>query len=388
LLSENESWQALARRKTFAAPRDRDEGDVSSVRLVGISNSYDDVPILKGIDLTIDEGNFVTILGASGSGKTTCLRIIAGFVIPNAGRVFIGRDDVTTVPPHRRDTGLVFQHYALFPHLTVSENVGYGLTVRRLPRPEIQKRTQDALRLVHLEDVAQRHPKQLSGGQKQRVALARAVAIKPKVLLLDEPLGALDLKLREELQTEIRRVQQTLGITTLSVTHDQGEALSMSDRVVVMRDGRILQVETPTALYQKPNSVYVARFVGQMNILSATVVACDELAQQYTIAHDDPAGERIEVLGRQVVSFSVGEKCFVAFRPEDSCFGEAHSNRVNGVIEKATYQGSSWKVECRAFGGHPLSVALSAASQVPARHEKITICWSPNRCLLLKSDRD
>ena len=361
---------------------------MSSVRLVGISNSYDDVPILKGIDLTIDEGNFVTILGASGSGKTTCLRIIAGFVIPNAGRVFIGRDDVTTVPPHRRDTGLVFQHYALFPHLTVSENVGYGLTVRRLPRPEIQKRTQDALRLVHLEDVAQRHPKQLSGGQKQRVALARAVAIKPKVLLLDEPLGALDLKLREELQTEIRRVQQTLGITTLSVTHDQGEALSMSDRVVVMRDGRILQVETPTALYQKPNSVYVARFVGQMNILSATVVACDELAQQYTIAHDDPAGERIEVLGRQVVSFSVGEKCFVAFRPEDSCFGEAHSNRVNGVIEKATYQGSSWKVECRAFGGHPLSVALSAASQVPARHEKVTICWSPNRCLLLKSDRD
>jgi len=361
---------------------------VSSVRLEGISNSYGNVSILKEVNLKIDEGNFVTILGASGSGKTTCLRIIAGFVKPTAGRVFIGNDDVTTVPPYRRNTGLVFQHYALFPHMTVAENIAYGLSVRRLPKLEVRKRIQEALHLVHLEDLAQRYPKQLSGGQKQRVALARAVVIKPKVLLLDEPLGALDLKLREELQTEIRKVQQALGITTLSVTHDQGEALSMSDRVVVMREGRILQVDTPKALYQVPNSVYVARFVGRMNLLGVTIAVCSEHGQRYAITHNGIGAEKLEVVGRQPADFSPGERCLVAFRPEDAHFGDDLPNRINAVVEKATYQGNGWKVDCTAPGGQSVLVALPAANPVPAPDERVVICWSAERCLLLKDDEE
>lgn len=361
---------------------------MSGVRLEGISSSYGDVQVLKSIELTIEEGNLVTILGASGSGKTTCLRVIAGFVKPTAGRVFIGQVDVTAIPPHRRNTGIVFQHYALFPHLTVEENVAYGLSVRRLPKHEVWSRAQEALKLVRLEDLAQRYPKQLSGGQKQRVALARAVVIKPKVLLLDEPLGALDLKLREELQTEIRRVQQTLGITTLSVTHDQGEALSMSDQVVVMRDGRILQVDSPVRLYQAPTSVYVARFVGQMNLLRTIVSERDETFQRYKLTHAAMGAEKIEVFGHQSADFPPGSSCFVVFRPEDARFGPEFPNRISAKVEKITYQGDRWSVSCTIGDGNSISVALMIGSTVPVLKEAVTVSWPGHRCLLLNDDED
>ena len=218
---------------------------MSQVRLDTVSKHYGAELAVDRVSLTIGEAEFVTLLGASGSGKTTCLRMVAGFVAPTSGRVFIGEADVTRLPPQKRDTAMVFQQYALFPHLTVAQNVAFGLKVRRLPRAEIEARVREVLDLVQLGAFAGRFPNQLSGGQKQRVALARAVVVRPKILLLDEPLGALDLKLREELQVEIKRVQSTLGVTTLFVTHDQGEALSMSDRIGVMHCGRIVQIDTP-----------------------------------------------------------------------------------------------------------------------------------------------
>lgn len=356
-----------------------------TVRLEGIRKNFGNFVALRDVHLEVSEGEFVTILGASGSGKTTCLRTVAGFVQPNAGKVFIGGADVTSVPPYLRNTGMVFQHFALFPHMNVARNVSYGLTIRRIPKAEAEKRTLEALRLVHLEDFAHRYPQQLSGGQKQRVALARAVVIRPKVLLLDEPLGALDLKLREELQVEIKRVQQTLGITTLSVTHDQGEALSMSDRVVVMSEGRILQADTPTGLYQRPNSIYVANFVGRMNLLPVTVLERDSGGKRYTLTLDK--GENtIEVEGEQAYEFSPGEHCFVAFRPEDAQFREDLRNRVSATVDKVTYRGSSWVVSCIGSGERPVFVSVAPSADIPALNSKTTISWSAKSCRLLKAE--
>jgi ABC-type Fe3+/spermidine/putrescine transport system ATPase subunit len=229
---------------------------MSDVLLEQVRKSYGAVVAVRSLDLRVAPGEFVTLLGPSGCGKTTCLRMVAGFVGPDAGRILLGGQDVTHVPPYRRNTGMVFQSYALFPHRTVAANIAFGMQMRGVTRGDADRRTREALRLVQLDQLADRYPAELSGGQKQRVALARAVVIRPEVLLLDEPLGALDLKLREELQVEIKRVQSELGITTLFVTHDQGEALGMSDRVAVMRDGKIVQIDTPSALYERPNSTY------------------------------------------------------------------------------------------------------------------------------------
>jgi spermidine/putrescine ABC transporter ATP-binding subunit len=358
---------------------------VPGVRLHCISSSYGDTKVLKDISLEVEEGTLVTLLGPSGSGKTTCLRIIAGFVKPTSGRVVLGGDDVTSIPPHRRNTAIVFQHYALFPHLTVVENVAYGLSVRKLPNAEVRMRTEEALRLVHLEGLNERYPKQLSGGQKQRVALARAVVIQPKVLLLDEPLGALDLKLREQLQLEIRRVQQALGITTLNVTHDQGEALSMSDRVAVMREGQVLQVDTPVRLYQTPNSVFVARFVGRMNLLEVTVTNLRDGVRVQASTHAGCGAQIIEVVGNEN-GFSVGDQGLVAFRPEDAQFGTDLVNQVPASVEKAIYRGDGWTVACTTLNGQSISVRVPAGTPVPASGENVTICWSPERCRLLKEE--
>jgi ABC-type Fe3+/spermidine/putrescine transport system ATPase subunit len=244
---------------------------MTEVVLEHVHKRYGDSVAVRAVDLQIAPGEFVTLLGPSGCRKTTCLRMVAGFVTPTSGRILLGGRDVTAVPPHRRNTGMVFQSYALFPHKTVAANVGFGLKVRRVPGPEVARRTEEVLRMVRLEDYASCYPGELSGGQKQRVALARAIVFGPEVLLLDEPLGALDLKLREELQVEIKRIQSALGITTLFVTHDQGEALGMSDRIAVMRDGEVVQVDTPAAVYERPNSCYVANFVGRANRMEAVV---------------------------------------------------------------------------------------------------------------------
>jgi putative spermidine/putrescine transport system ATP-binding protein len=238
-----------------------------AIRLEGVQKRFGDVVAVDGIDLDVRDGEFFSMLGPSGSGKTTTLRMIAGFELPSAGRILLHGQDVTAVPPFDRDVNTVFQDYALFPHMSVSDNVGYGLVVRRLPKAERISRVTDALRMVRLEGFERRKPGQLSGGQRQRVALARALVNRPRVLLLDEPLGALDLKLREEMQVELKAIQQQVGITFIYVTHDQEEALTMSDRLAVFNQGRIEQVGAPADVYEHPATRFVAGFVGTSNLL-------------------------------------------------------------------------------------------------------------------------
>jgi putative spermidine/putrescine transport system ATP-binding protein len=237
------------------------------VRLVGVRKAYGDVVAVAGIDLDVAPGEFFTLLGPSGSGKTTTLRLIAGFERPDAGLIELHGRDVTRVAPYERDVNTVFQDYALFPHMTVAENVGYGLRVKGVPRRERSQRVAEALELVRLPHVAARKPIQLSGGQRQRIALARALVNRPRVLLLDEPLGALDLKLRQEMQIELKRIQQDVGLTFIYVTHDQEEALTMSDRLAVFNDGRIEQLGAPAEVYERPATEFVAGFIGVSNVI-------------------------------------------------------------------------------------------------------------------------
>ena len=239
----------------------------SILQLRQIRKSFDNTEVLKGIDLEVAQGEFITLLGASGCGKTTTLRIIAGLELPDAGQVILEGQDVTNREPNKRDVNTVFQNYALFPHMNVSDNVGYGLKIRKVPKAEIERKVEQALRLVQLEEYGKRMPDQLSGGQKQRIAIARAVINEPKVLLLDEPLGALDLKLRRQMQLELKRLQKQLGITFIYITHDQEEAINMSDRIGVMHEGILEQLGTPNEVYYQPQTSYVADFVGNANIL-------------------------------------------------------------------------------------------------------------------------
>ncbi|GAB3767653.1 putative spermidine/putrescine transport system ATP-binding protein [Nocardioides ginsengisegetis] len=244
---------------------------MSAISLRGLSKHFADVRAVDDLDLDIAEGEFFSMLGPSGSGKTTVLRLIAGFETPTSGRVLLGEHDVTDRPPNRRDVNTVFQDYAIFPHMSVRQNVEYGLRVKKVPRDERRKRALEALATVRLEGYADRRPHQLSGGQRQRVALARALVNRPQVLLLDEPLGALDLKLRREMQIELKQIQREVGITFVFVTHDQEEALTMSDRIAVFNEGRIEQLATPVELYERPASSFVAGFVGTSNLLQGEV---------------------------------------------------------------------------------------------------------------------
>src|SRR5437667_4868624 len=244
-----------------------DDSHRPALRLQGVRKSYGQVVAVAGVDLTVEEGEFFTLLGPSGSGKTTLLRLIAGFERPDTGRIELGGRDVTSTPPYLRDTNTVFQDYARFPHMSVADNIGYGLRVKGVSRQPREERVQRALKMVRLEGLGRRRPNQLSGGQRQRVALARAVVNEPEVLLLDEPLGALDLKLRQEMQIELKQIQKEVGITFIYVTHDQEEALTMSDRVAVMSNGQIEQIGSPVDVYERPATDFVAGFIGISNVL-------------------------------------------------------------------------------------------------------------------------
>jgi putative spermidine/putrescine transport system ATP-binding protein len=253
------------------ASRAEAEASGVAVRLVGVTKRFGDVVAVDGVNLEVREGEFFSMLGPSGSGKTTCLRLIAGFETPTEGRIELGGRDVTGLAPFERDVNTVFQDYALFPHMTVEENVEYGLKVKKVPKAERHRRVVEALEMVRLADLGDRKPSQLSGGQRQRVALARALVNRPRVLLLDEPLGALDLKLRQAMQIELKEIQEAVGLTFIYVTHDQEEALTMSDRLAVFNHGRIEQVGTPAEVYERPATGFVAGFVGTSNILSGEV---------------------------------------------------------------------------------------------------------------------
>lgn len=279
----------------------------------------DKTEILHGIDLSIPEGELFFLLGPSGCGKTTLLRTIGGFYRPNRGRVFVNGADVTPVPPHRRDTPMVFQNYALWPHMSVFDNVAHGLVARRTPAAEVRKRVEEALRLVRLEEYAKRRPNQLSGGQQQRVALARALVVDPQVLLLDEPLSNLDAKLRVDMRDELKSLHRRLGLTTIYVTHDQEEALSMADRMAVMRDGRIVQVGTPVELYTHPQTSFVATFLGEANVVP---------------------GKRDGQLLRTPLGAFEGGGDVAVVRPEDIALGQGS---LQAIVKDVSFQGAITK---------------------------------------------
>jgi len=315
-----------------------------ALRLAGIEKHYGAAVAVAGIDLDVSEGEFVTLLGPSGCGKTTTLGLIAGFFPPTAGEIYLKGKPVVELPSFRRDIGVVFQDYALFPHMSAAENVGFGLRMRNVPRAEAAKRVADALELVQLAGLGERRPLQLSGGQRQRVALARALVINPTVLLLDEPLSNLDLKLRDEMRIEIAGLQRRLGITTVFVTHDQGEALVMSNRIAVMNAGRIEQIGGPSDIYERPATRFVAEFIGRMNFFSGHVTTARtvQTAKGLTIAVPVPA---------EVAS---GAPVNVAVRPERSRLSSDKPERglaLRGTIRQVLYLGSTREFHLDLDGG-------------------------------------
>lgn len=311
------------------------------MELRGVYKSLHDHEILHDINLEVREGEFLTLLGPSGCGKTTLLRLISGFEDPTQGKIFIDNKDVSGLPPHQRHVHTVFQSYALFPHMTVFENVAFGLRCQKTPYTDIQTRVADVLKMVKLEKYAERKPNQLSGGQQQRVAIARAAVNRPRVLLLDEPLSSLDYRLRKTMQIELKQLQRTLGITFIFVTHDQEEALSMSDRVVVMQEGYIEQIGTPRQVYEDPANLKVATFIGEVNIFEATV--------------SNTNGDRqvmVNILNKSRLakskrfSFQLGEKVHILIRPEDVRVWD-HSevddtqDMFAGTVEEVIYKGTT-----------------------------------------------
>jgi putative spermidine/putrescine transport system ATP-binding protein len=317
---------------------------------------------VDGVDLDIRRGEFFTMLGPSGSGKTTCLRMIAGFVRPDEGRVSLAGEDVTDIPPNERDVNTVFQDYALFPHMTVGQNVEYGLRVKKVSSGERQQRVQEALAMVRLEDFEKRRPGQLSGGQRQRVALARALVNRPRALLLDEPLGALDLKLRQQLQVELKRIQQEVGITFIYVTHDQDEALTMSDRIAVMDRGQVLQVGTPNEVYDDPDSRFVAGFVGVSNVLELEVESVEDGVARLRLGARDAV--RAEV-GTDVAR---GATAVVTIRPERIELSDTNGNvdaardcQAWGTVRESLYAGPTTRFVVELEGGGELMVVRQNA---------------------------
>ncbi len=309
------------------------------VELHGVSKSIHDHQILYDINLEVRNGEFLTLLGPSGCGKTTLLRLISGFEEPTTGKIFINGKNVDGLPPHLRHVHTVFQSYALFPHMTVYENIAFGLRCQKLSKKDIEERVADVLKIVKLEKYAQRKPEQLSGGQQQRVAIARAVVNRPLVLLLDEPLSSLDYRLRKTMQIELKQLQRKLGITFIFVTHDQEEALSMSDRVVIMNEGGIEQIGTPRQVYEKPANLTVAKFIGEVNIFDCEVIAID--GKKVTV--DIQGKQRAAKTSRE---FSVGQKAHVLVRPEDlRVWGQAEvqdtSEMFPGIVEEVIYKGTT-----------------------------------------------
>ena len=302
------------------------------IELKNIVVEFDGERILDDLSLSISDGEFVTLLGASGCGKTTTLRIIAGFIEPNAGQVFFDSKDMSGVPPYKREVNTIFQRYALFPHYNVFENIAYGLRVRHTPEPVIREEVSKMLSLVGLEGFEKRNVTRLSGGQQQRVAIARALILKPKVLLLDEPLAALDLKLRKDMQKELKNIQKQLGITFIYVTHDQEEALSMSDTVVVMNKGKIQQIGTPVDIYNEPKNAFVADFIGESNIIDGVMQA------DYKVTF---ARHTFECLDR---GFDTGEEVDVVVRPEDVDIVPSDRGMVTGVVTSVTFRGVHFEI--------------------------------------------
>lgn len=359
----------------------RQGGDTrtGAVEIASVTKSYGDAVAVDNLSLSIESGEFLSLLGPSGCGKTTTLRMIAGFEHPDDGDIRISGRSVLGLPPHRREVNTVFQAYALFPHMTVAENVAYGLQQRRVPKAEQRERVAAALDMVQLRRFADRKPTQLSGGQQQRIALSRALINRPSVLLLDEPLAALDRQLREEMQVELKLLQARLGTTFVFVTHDQGEALSMSDRIAVMRNGRIEQLDAPSNIYAEPASAYVASFIGQQNFLRGTARNGDAVETDHGTFEGRWGGERV----------APGEQALAAIRPEfirletESTAGPGVDGRVLGV----SHLGEILQVVVGIGDGQTLLVRTPAPTAPRVREDDSVRCtWSPRDVRLFAAE--
>ena len=351
------------------------------LELTGVQKRFGVTVAVEDFNLSTARGEFVSFLGPSGCGKTTTLRMIAGFEVPTSGTITLDGRDITSRPPNKRNVGMVFQSYALFPNMSVADNVGFGLKVRKRPKDQIKTRVAELLELVHLGDKGSRYPYQLSGGQQQRVALARALAYEPQVLLLDEPLSALDAKIRVSLRTEIRAIQRHLGITTVYVTHDQEEALSLSDRIVVMSEGRIEQIGTPFEIYNFPTTAFVASFVGTLNVMPAAVI--------------DAPGGRLSVAGQEIrvthaVHASAGSKITLALRPEMVSLGDGPegSNRLRGKVADVSFLGSIVRMRITVADG--VLVILDVFNEptlvLPQLGDTVTLSFPAEGPLVLGAD--
>jgi putative spermidine/putrescine transport system ATP-binding protein/spermidine/putrescine transport system ATP-binding protein len=352
------------------------------IRIEGVTKTFGSkVVAIQDVSLSINEGEFVTLLGPSGCGKTTILRMVAGFEMPDCGRIILGDEDVTDVPPYRRPLNMVFQDFALFPHMTIKQNINYGLKVKGIPKAQAKKAVEDVLKMVELVSESDRRPNELSGGQRQRAALARALVHKPKVLLLDEPLSSLDANLRAQLRVELKHLHEKLGLTFLMVTHDQTEALVMADRVVLMQDGRIAQDGTPEQIYDHPASIYVANFIGATNLFHGRVVANN--GRDFTISS---GGQELIARPSPAVS-GIGEDVAVCVRPEKARIvspgtDSTNLNTMTVMVDELLYHGSSVRVQFRLKSDELflVDVPLATASdrdRLPNTGEQIIVGFAP-----------
>jgi len=353
-----------------------DSHKASAIQIEGLRREFGNIAAVANVSLEIKEGEFITLLGPSGSGKTTTLMMIAGFLFPTSGDIRIGTDSIVSKPAHKRNIGIVFQNYSLFPHMTVFDNIAFPLKMRKRDLGEIQERVSRFLELVKLSGFEQRYPKQLSGGQQQRVALARALVFDPPILLMDEPLGALDKNLREAMQLEIKDIQERLQITTIYVTHDQSEALTMSDRIVVMNNGGIEQIGTAEELYERPANRFVASFIGESNFLEGQVTHVAENAIQVT------SDRGVEFKIPHENGLGIGESVCVVLRPEKLSFlvGDEKPinwNTVEGAIEEEIYLGEIRRYKVKIFEDQVLSIKISSATEVKhhERGTRVTVGW-------------
>ena len=348
--------------------------DGSLLELIGIEKSFGDAKVLQGISLTAAQGEFITLLGASGCGKTTTLRIIAGLETPDKGQVLLSGTDMTHAEPNRRDVNTVFQNYALFPHMNVAQNIGYSLKLRKAPKEEIRRRVGEMLELVQLPGFEKRAPGELSGGQKQRVAIARALIGKPRLLLLDEPLGALDLQLRRQMQLELKRLQKKLGITFIYITHDQEEALNMSDRIAVMKDGLFQQVGTPAQVYDSPKTSYVARFVGAANLIHGTV---QEVRGDMALFTSTDGSGRFLTRGH---AFAQGQPVTLALRGEQAAAVEDSGREepgLMGTVKEKSFAGGMLRITVGLPSGGEFACFRHGIDSDLAPGGRVKIQWEP-----------
>jgi spermidine/putrescine transport system ATP-binding protein len=363
----------------------------ADIALHGVTKVFGDQTAVDDLTLGIPKGGFFAMLGPSGCGKTTTLRMIGGFEDPTSGRVELGGADVTDVPPYKRDVNTVFQSYALFPHLDVERNVGFGLARRKVHKPEIRRRVGEALELVHLHGYAKRRPSQLSGGQQQRVALARALVNSPRALLLDEPLGALDLKLRKQLQIELSRIQREVGITFVHVTHDQEEAMSMADAIAVMNLGRIEQMGSATELYERPRTEFVANFLGISNLLDGRVIGRDGDVAEF----ETTDGARLHVPAERLAGLN-GGSCRAGVRPEKLQLAPAETapaegNLLRGHITDASYLGVMTQYVVRAGGADLTVVAQNRGTsglETLGPGREVVVSWEPPHTFVVAKEAD